>query len=59
MIQHRKSRKPIVRARAWSRALQQLNESLSRNKRDQADSAREMEEKLARVRHALFGCVGV
>jgi hypothetical protein len=57
MTRHQKSPTPMMRNRAWGSAVQRLNESLTRNKRNQADSALDAEEQLTRVRFALFGCL--
>ena len=57
MTRQQKSPIPVIRNRAWRPAVQRLNESLTRNKRNQADSALAVEEQLTRVRFALFGCL--
>jgi hypothetical protein len=51
----KKSHNPIIRNRAWRPAIQRLNETLARNKRNQAGSALALEEQLTRVRTDLFG----
>jgi hypothetical protein len=56
MTRHQKSPSPVIRNRAWHPAIQRLNETLARNKRNQAGSALALEEQLTRVRFALFGC---
>ena len=56
MTRHQKSPSPVIRNRAWRQAVQRLNETLARNKRNQAGSALALEEQLTRVRFALFGC---
>jgi hypothetical protein len=47
----------MIRNRAWRPAVQRLNEALTRNRRNQAESALALEEQLTRVRFALFGCL--
>ena len=46
-----------IRNRAWRPAVQRLSESLTRNQRNQAESALAVDEQLTRVRFALFGCL--
>jgi hypothetical protein len=57
MTRHQKSPNPMIRNRAWRPAVQRLNEALTRNRRNQAESALALEEQLTRVRFALFGCL--
>jgi hypothetical protein len=56
MIEQHKSPQLMIRNRAWRPAVERLNESLTRNRRTQAESAQVLKEQLTRVRFALFGC---
>ena len=57
MTWHQKSPNPVIRNRAWRPAVQRLSECLTRNERNQAESALAVEEQITRVRFALFGCL--
>jgi hypothetical protein len=57
MTRHRKSLAPMMRNRAWRPAVQRLNESLTRNKRNSAESALALKGQLTRIRFKLFGCL--